>query len=356
MSQLTPERAVEAANGTIDGPLPDHPRTVDELDASFWRQTLAPYARADLPHALACIATSVVPYLAVTALMYVALGVSTWLAVALVVPATGFLVRTFIVFHDCTHGSFLPSRRANRWLGVACGVLVYTPFHIWRHEHAIHHATAGDLDHRGKGDVETLTVAEYRASSRGQRLGYRLMRNPFVLLGLGPLWAMILEPRMVPRWARKRFGRKIIATDIVLIALWGGLCALFGWRAVLLVQLTPGLLAGAVGIWLFYVQHQFEGVYWERSDQWSYAASALHGSSYLRLPKLVQFFTGNIGLHHVHHLHARIPNYNLQRAHDENAIFHDVRQIGAWEAVLALRLKLYDEPSGRLVGFAHAHP
>ena len=354
MSQLTPERAEEPANGTIDGPQPDHPRTVEELGASFWRETLAPYARADLPRALACIATSVVPYLAVTALMYVALGVSTLLAVALVVPATGFLVRTFIVFHDCTHGSFLPSRRANRWLGVACGVLVYTPFHIWRHEHAIHHATAGDLDHRGTGDVETLTVAEYRARSRGQRLGYRFMRNPLVMLGLGPLFSMVLEPRMVPRWARKRFGRKIIATDIALIALWGGLCALVGWRAVLFVQLAPALLAGAVGIWLFYVQHQFEGVYWERGDEWSYAASALHGSSHLRLPKLAQFFTGNIGLHHVHHLHARIPNYNLQRAHDENAIFHDVREIGAWEAVLALRLKLYDEHSGRLVGFAHA--
>ena len=174
------------------------------------------------------------------------------------------------------------------------------------------------------------------------------------MLGLGPLFSMVLEPRMVPRWARKRFGRKIIATDIALIALWGGLCALVGWRAVLFVQLTPALLAGAVGIWLFYVQHQFEGVYWERGDEWSYAASALHGSSHLRLPKLAQFFTGNIGLHHVHHLHARIPNYNLQRAHDENAIFHDVREIGAWEAVLALRLKLYDEHSGRLVGFAHA--
>jgi omega-6 fatty acid desaturase (delta-12 desaturase) len=354
VSQQTPERAVAAASGTIDGPQPHPPRTVDELDGSFWRQTLAPYATADLPHALWCLATSVVPYLAVTALMYALLGVSTLLAVALVLPATGFLVRTFIVFHDCTHGSFLPSRRANRWLGVACGVLVYTPFHVWRHEHAIHHATAGDLDRRGKGDVETLTVAEYLARSAGGRLGYRLMRNPLVLLGLGPLWAMILEPRLVPGWARERFGGKIIATDIALIALWGGLCALFGWRAVLLIQLAPALLAGAVGIWLFYVQHQFEGVYWERSGEWSYAASALHGSSYLRLPKPVQFLTGNIGLHHVHHLHARIPNYNLQRAHDENPIFHDVRQIGAWEAVLALRLKLYDERDGRLVSFAHA--
>jgi len=355
MSQHTSaEHPVEAAHGPIDGPQPGVPRTVDDLDASFWRETLAPYARADLRRALACVATSVVPYLAVTALMYAALSVSTLLTVALVLPATGFLVRTFIVFHDCTHGSFLPSRRANRWLGVACGVLVYTPFHSWRHEHAVHHATAGDLDQRGMGDVDTLTVAEYLGRSRAQRLGYRMMRNPLVLLGLGPLWAMILEPRLVPRWARKRFARKIIATDIALVALWGGLCALLGWRAVLFVQLVPALLAGAVGIWLFYVQHQFEGVYWEHTERWSYAASALHGSSYLRLPKVLQFFTGNIGLHHVHHLHARIPNYNLQRAHDENAIFLSARQLGAREAVLALRLKLYDERSCRLVSFAQA--
>jgi omega-6 fatty acid desaturase (delta-12 desaturase) len=346
--------AERPADGTIGGPQPGLRRSAEDLDASFWRETLAPYATADLRHALACVATSVVPYLALTALMYVLLDVSALLAVALVAPATGFLVRTFIVFHDCTHGSFLSSRRANRWLGIVCGVLVYTPFDSWRHEHAVHHATAGDLDRRGMGDVDTLTVAEYLGRSRAQRLGYRLMRNPLVLLGLGPLWAMIIEPRMVPRWARARFGRKIIATDVALLALWAGLCALAGWRAVLLVQLVPALLAGAVGIWLFYVQHQFEDVYWERSERWSYAASALHGSSHLRLPKWLQFFTGNIGLHHVHHLHARIPNYNLQRAHDENPIFHGARELGAWDAVLALRLKLYDERSARLVSFAQA--
>jgi omega-6 fatty acid desaturase (delta-12 desaturase) len=353
--QTAADRPVATANETIEGLKPGLPPTVGDLDVAFWRETLAPYATADVRRAAACVATSVVPYLAITALMYAMLSVSTLLAVALVLPATGFLVRTFIVFHDCTHGSFLPSRRANRWLGVVCGVLVYTPFHSWRHEHAVHHATAGDLDRRGMGDVDTLTVAEYLASGRAQRVGYRLMRNPLVLLGLGPLWAMIIEPRMVPGWARGRFGRKIIATDVALVALWAGLCALAGWHAVLFVQLTPALLAGAVGIWLFYVQHQFEGVYWERGEQWSYAASALRGSSYLRLPKVLQFFTGNIGLHHVHHLHARIPNYNLQRAHDENPIFHEAHQLGAWEAVLALRLKLYDERSGRLVSFARAH-
>jgi omega-6 fatty acid desaturase (delta-12 desaturase) len=263
-------------------------------------------------------------------------------------------VRTFIVFHDCTHGSFLPWRRANAWVGVACGVLVYSPFHSWRHEHAVHHATAGDLDRRGMGDVETLTVAEYAGRSRAQRLGYRLMRNPVVLFGLGPLWALILEPRLVPAWARKRFGRKIIATDVAIFALLGGLCALAGWRAVLVVQLIPALLAGAIGIFMFYVQHQFEGVYWERREDWNYADSALRGSSHLRLPKVLQFFTGNIGLHHVHHLNARIPNYNLQRAHDENPVFHDVPQLNLREGMRTLRLKLYDEASGRLVSFAEA--
>jgi omega-6 fatty acid desaturase (delta-12 desaturase) len=332
----------------------DQAAAPDRLKPAFWRDTLAPYAQPDLRRALLDVATSAIPYLAITALMYVLAPVSALLVVALAIPATGFLVRTFIVFHDCAHGSFLPWRRANTWLGVACGVLVYEPFHSWRHEHAVHHATAGDLDRRGMGDVDTLTVAEYAGSSRGARVGYRLMRNPFVLLVVGPLWALILEPRLVPAWARERFGRKILATDVAIVALLGTLCALAGWQAVLLIQLLPAMLAGAVGIWLFYVQHQFEDVYWERKEAWTYAESALRGSSHLLLPKWLQFFTGNIGLHHVHHLNARIPNYNLQRAHDDNEVFHDVRRLTFWQAVLALRLKLYDERSGRLVTFAQA--
>jgi omega-6 fatty acid desaturase (delta-12 desaturase) len=324
------------------------------LEPSFWRATLAPYATPKVRRGLVDVATSVVAYLVLTALMYAVLDVSTVLVIALAIPATGFLLRTFIVFHDCAHGSFLPWRRVNTWLGVACGLLVYSPFHSWRHEHAVHHATAGDLDRRGMGDVDTLTVAEYAALPRPQQVAYRLMRNPLVMLGFGPLWALILEPRLVPGWARKRFARKIVATDLALVGLVGALCALAGWHAVLLVQLMPALLAGAAGIWMFYVQHQFEGVYWERKEEWSYVASALRGSSYLRLPKLLQFFTGSIGLHHVHHLNARIPNYNLQRAHDENPVFHDARQLDLWGAVLALRLKLYDERSGRLVTFAEA--
>ena len=174
------------------------------------------------------------------------------------------------------------------------------------------------------------------------------------MLGLGPLWALILEPRLIPGWARERFGRKIFATDLALAALLAGLCAVFGWRAVLLVQLPAAMLAGALGIWLFYVQHQFEDVYWERKQDWSYVASALQGSSHLRLPRVLQFFTGNIGLHHVHHLHARIPNYNLQRAHNENPVFHEARELDLRAAVRALRLKLYDERHRRLVSFNEA--
>ena len=326
------------------------------LDAAFWRESLAPYAKPDLRRSAFDIATSVLAYLALTAVMYAALDVSHLLVVFLAVPAAGFLVRTFVVFHDCAHGSFLPWRRANHWLGIACGLIVYSPFHIWRHEHAVHHASAGDLDRRGRGDVETLTVAEWVALSRSKRLAYRTFRNPLVMLGLGPIWALMIAPRLVPRSARARFGRTIIATNIALAALLAGLCALVGWQAVLVVQLPTAMLAGAAGIWMFYVQHQFEDVYWERKEDWSYAEAALRGSSYLKLPRLLQFFTGSIGLHHVHHLSARIPNYNLQRAHDENPVFHDVPRLNCWDGVRALRLKLYDEDRGRMVTFRQARP
>jgi acyl-lipid omega-6 desaturase (Delta-12 desaturase) len=346
---------VPVAAGTIECDQA-HGRSVESepLRSSFWRERLAPYAEPRLARSILDLATSVVPYVALTALMYLLVHISVLIVVVLAFPAAGFLVRTFIVFHDCAHGSFLPSRTANRCVGIACALLVFTPFHSWRHEHAVHHATAGDLDHRGMGDIETLTVAEYRSLSWPRRLEYRLMRNPLLMLGIGPLWAMVLEPRLVPRWARRRFWRTIVATDIALVAAIGTLCVLFGWQAVLLVQAPAAMLAGAVGIWLFYVQHQFEGVYWQRHDSWTYAESALRGSSYLKLPKILQFFTGNIGLHHVHHLSARIPNYNLQRAHDENPVFHDVPTLSLWDGIRTLRLKLYDEQRGQLVGFSAA--
>jgi acyl-lipid omega-6 desaturase (Delta-12 desaturase) len=318
----------------------------------FWRDALAPFAKPHLGRSLLDLATSVVPYLLLLVLMYLTVNNSILLALALSVPAAGFLLRTFIVFHDCAHGSFLPSKRANAWLGTALGLVVYESFLSWRHSHAVHHATAGDLDRRGVGDVHTLTVAEYRNLSWRRRLSYRLFRNPLVMFGLGPIYALILHPRVVRRSARPRIRRSVMATNVALAAVVAALCWSVGWREFLLVQAPALLLAGAAGVWLFYVQHQFEDTYWQSAEDWSYAEAALRGSSHLKLPRLLQFFSGNIGLHHVHHLSAKVPNYNLQRAHDENPIFHDVPTLSLWDGLRAVRLKLWDEGRGRLVTFA----
>jgi acyl-lipid omega-6 desaturase (Delta-12 desaturase) len=319
-----------------------------------WREALQPYAQPHLGRSLLDLATSLVPYVLLLALMYLTLDNSLLWVLALSVPAAGFLLRTFIVFHDCAHGSFLPSKRANAWLGTALGLVVLESFLNWRHNHAVHHATAGDLDRRGVGDVLTLTVEEYRARSRWQRIGYRLFRNPLVMFGIGPVYALILHPRLVPRRARPRIRRSVVATNFLLPLLAATLCWIVGWREFLIVQTPCTLLAGAAGVWLFYVQHQFEDTYWQSADDWSYAEAALRGSSYLKLPRVLQFFSGNIGLHHVHHLSAKIPNYNLQRAHDQTPIFHDVPTLSLWDGLRAVRLKLWDERQGRLVTFGEA--
>jgi len=327
-----------------------------------WREQLAPYARADTRRALLCLSTSVLPYLALSALIYVLLGTSTVLALLVAVPAAAFLVRVFIIFHDCSHGSFFASRRANSWVGTATGLLLFSPFLRWRHDHAVHHATSGDLNRRGTGDVRTLTVEEYGALEFRARMGYRLVRNPLVMFGIGPIVAMIIGPRIVAKGARPRMRRSVIGTDLALAAMIGGLCVLLGWRDYLLVFGPSAMLAGSAGIWLFYVQHQFEDAYWESGENWSYADAALRGSSYLKLSAPLRFATGNIGYHHVHHLDARIPNYNLRRAHEDIEIFQQVPTLTLLDGLRATTLKLWDEKRGRLVGFAearrllHAHP
>jgi acyl-lipid omega-6 desaturase (Delta-12 desaturase) len=326
----------------------------DGSQRAFWNEGLAPYARPHLGRSLLDIATAVVPYLALLYLMHQALSVSYLLVLLIAIPASGFLLRTFIIFHDCTHGSFLPSKRANIWLGTVVGLFVYSPFTSWRHNHQVHHATSGDLDRRGTGDVMMWTVAEYEAHSWTGRVGYRLFRNPVVMFGFGPIWSLVLQPRLVRRGARTRIQRSVIGTDIALAVLITGLCLLLGWQTFLLLQVPCVLMAGSAGVWLFYVQHQFEDAYWQTGSEWSYADAALQGSSYLKLPKILQFFSGNIGLHHVHHLSARVPNYNLQAAHDANPIFHDVPTLTLWDGLKAMRLKLYDEDSRRLMTFAQA--
>ena len=318
------------------------------------QKVLARYAVPRRGRAISNLFTSVVVYVGLIGAACVALGFSPWIAGGLSIVAAGFLVRTFIVFHDCAHGSFLPSKRANGLLGAALGVLVYTPFALWRREHAIHHATSGDLDRRGIGDIQTLTVDEYQALPWWNRLRYRLFRNPFVMFGLGPLWVLLLGPRVVSWSAPRRLQRSVLGTDLTLVVLIGALCWLLGWQGFLVVQLPALLVSGSIGIWLFYVQHQFEDTYWQSSESWSYDEAALQGSSYLRLPRVLQFLTGNIGLHHVHHLSARIPNYNLQAAHDENAALHSVPTITLVDGLRATRLKLWDERQRKLVGFRAA--
>jgi acyl-lipid omega-6 desaturase (Delta-12 desaturase) len=322
-------------------------------DSRSWREQLAPFAKPDSRRAALSVATSVLPYLGLSAAIYLLLARSL-LALLLGVPAAAFLVRSFIVFHDCSHGSFLASRRGNLWLGRSIGLLLYSPFHRWRHDHAVHHASSGNLDQRGTGDLRTLTVAEYGALPRKGRLGYRLLRNPLIMFVLGPIVAMVIGPRIVARGARARMRRSVLATDLALAVIVGLLVWLIGWRDYLLVAGLPALLAGSIGIWLFYVQHQFEDAYWDDAGSWSFTDAALRGSSYLRLPALLRFATGNIGYHHIHHLDAQVPSYNLKRAHDRTPALHDVPTLSLIDGVRATRLKLYDERRRRLVSFREA--
>jgi acyl-lipid omega-6 desaturase (Delta-12 desaturase) len=318
------------------------------------REPLAAYAQPRLGRSLFELCTSIVPYLALSVVSYRLLGVSVLLALALALPTAGFLLRTFVMFHDSTHASLLPSRRANAYVGAFLGFLVLAPFRRWRHDHAVHHATSGDLERRGVGDLPTLTVAEYWQRSWRGRLAYRAFRNPLVMFGIGPVVAMMIGPRIATRAQRPQMRHSVLRTDLALAIVIGGLCWWIGWQDFLLVWAPAALLAGSAGIWLFYVQHQFEDAYWQRSDGWDYADAALRGSSYLKLGPVLQFFTGNIGLHHVHHLNARIPNYNLQRAHDESELLQSVPVLSLGDGLRAVRLKLWDERSGKLVSFGQA--
>jgi omega-6 fatty acid desaturase (delta-12 desaturase) len=318
-----------------------------------WRSVVARYQRPDTRRAVTQLATTLLPLAAVFVLMYQSFASSYWwVTLMLAVPAAGLLVRTFIIMHDCAHGSFLASKRANTAIGWMTGVLTMTPFGQWRHDHSLHHASSGDLDRRGHGDVETLTVREYQALSRRARLRYRLMRNPLVLFGLGPIH-FILMNRIPPRGAgaTPRQRRSVWGTNALLLALVAAATAWVGLPAVLLVYGPAMYIAAAAGIWLFYVQHQFEGTYWKQHAEWDYATSAIRGSSYLELPAVLRWFTGSIGLHHVHHLGPRIPNYALKRCHEENALFHEVTTLTLAQSVRTLRLTLWDETRQQLVGF-----
>ncbi|MCU0290681.1 MAG: fatty acid desaturase [Thermoanaerobaculaceae bacterium] len=326
---------------------------LDEVRSS-WQQAVAAYESPDLKRSLWQLGNSIVPYLALWALAYLLLDVSYWLVLPVQVLAAGFLVRIFIIFHDCGHSSFFRSKAASDIVGFITGTLVFTPYWDWRNEHARHHATAGDLDRRGFGDVMTMTVEEYRRASWLRRLGYRLYRNPLVMLGIGPLYVFLVKQRF-PRESTGYRGRlSVHLTNLALVAIFGLLFVTLGAGKVMLVQLPILAMAGAAGVWLFYVQHQFETVYWERRERRDYVAVAMEGSSLYDLPRVLHWFSGNIGFHHIHHLSPAIPNYRLPRCFREQPLFQKVDRLTLRSSLRSLRLRLYDERSRRLVGFRQA--
>jgi acyl-lipid omega-6 desaturase (Delta-12 desaturase) len=314
---------------------------------------VAKYQNPSLQRSLWQLANTLLPYLFLLVLMYFSLAYSYWLTLALALPAGGLLTRTFIIFHDCGHGSFFKAQRANNILGTLCGLLVFTPYYQWRFEHAIHHATSGDLDRRGTGDIVTLTVGEYLQLSRWGRFKYRLYRSPVVLLGFGPWFTFLISQRFTNPISRKRERFSVYFTNLFILAVLVVASLTIGIQAYLLIQLPVAFVGGLGGIWMFYIQHQFEGTYWERHEEWDYATAAIRGSSYFKLPKVLQWFTGNIGFHHIHHLSSRIPNYALQQCMEENPQFQEVTTITLWSSLKSLRLNLWDEQQRQLVSFRH---
>ena len=273
-------------------------------------------------------------------------------ALLVAIPCAGLYVRLFVIQHDCGHGSFFRSRGANRWAGRCLGIITLFPYGYWKRTHAVHHGTSGNLDRREFGDIRTFTVAEYRACTRWRRVCYRAYRSMPVLLGIGPLFQLVIKHRApfnLPLSWRREWG-SVLLNDLMLIVLWGGCAVELGWRCVLLVQLPLLLLAGALGVWLFYVQHVFENTYWSRGPRWKPSAAALGGSSYYALPPVLHWFTANIGYHHIHHLDPRIPNYNLRAAFDSSSQLRTATCLTLRSSLQCARLKLWDEDRGCMVG------
>ncbi len=320
-------------------------------NAPDWKKVVAPYQRPSTGRALWQVVNSLVPYALAWFLMYRSLAISYWLTLPLALLAGGFLVRLFIIFHDCGHGSFFKSRVANDVVGSITGLLCFTPYYQWRWEHAIHHSSAGDLDRRGTGDVWTLTVQEYLAASRWKRFAYRLARNPFILFLIAPLFLFLVVERFPASKAGRRERFSVYGTNLALVALGAGMSWALGLGTYLVLQLAVVAVAASAGVWLFYVQHQFEEVYWERGSEWDYTKAALQGSSYYKLPKVLQWFSGNIGFHHIHHLSPRIPNYHLEACHRAEPLFQSVKPLTLLSSLKSFRFRLWDERCRKMVGY-----
>jgi omega-6 fatty acid desaturase (delta-12 desaturase) len=316
-----------------------------------WIEVISKYNQPDIKKSVWQIINSLGPYILLWIAMYYSLQVSYLLTLGLSFLAAGFLVRMFIIFHDCGHGSFFRSTRANTIVGTILGSLVFTPYAYWHLEHAIHHKTVGNLDKRGNGDVWTLTVEEYAGLSGWNKFIYRLYRHPVLLFGIGPFFLFVVWFR----FPRKNMGRperaSVYVTNLILLGLISALVLLMGWKAFLMIQLPVIYIATVAGVWLFYVQHQFEDVIWTRQKKWDYKTIAMEGSSFLKFPRLLQWFSGNIGYHHIHHLSPKIPNYNLERCHKENRMFREIKPVTFVPSLRTLSLRLWHERTGKLISF-----
>lgn len=314
---------------------------------------LRPFGEPSTPRSLRQLAITATAFVLLWITMWLTLDLGYWLTLLLALPAAGFLVRLFMIQHDCGHGSYFRSRRLNDLVGRVLGVVTMTPYDYWRSLHAVHHATSGNLDRRGIGDITMLTVGEYQALSWPRRLLYRLYRHPLVLFGVGPLYLFVFKHRApfdLPL-SNRGLWLSVLATNLAIVGLTAGAMGLFGPLAVLEIQLPVTAMAATIGVWLFFVQHQFEHAYWREDEGWDYAEAAVHGSSYYRLPRLLQWFTASIGLHHVHHLWSRIPNYRLQECVDQVPELARVRALTMTDSLRCARLALFDEREGRMISF-----
>lgn len=321
-----------------------------------WMKIARAYGAADQRRSIVQLATTTVPLAGLWLLMMQSLTYGYWMTLLLAIPAAGFLVRLFMIQHDCGHGSFFRSRALNDLVGRVIGVFTLTAYDDWRNAHAIHHATSGNLCKRGTGDVDLMTVAEYRALSRWRRLAYRLYRHPIVLFGIGPIYLFVVKHRfpLPTPPGRRRIFISVMLTNLAIAASIAAGMYLFGVTDFLMVQLPITILASSIGVWLFFVQHNFEHAYWAKGDTWKFQDAALHGSSYYELPGILRWFTADIGLHHIHHLCSKIPNYRLRDCINENPALREFSRLTLWQSLKCVRLTLWDETQNKLVGFRQA--